>query len=781
MRRKITILLVLIISLLILPGFQPYLQTTTATQNATENYQKLSSLYRITPPLTTTDLPLTAEIAGGQPGMYHDVILSEESYTILQNKGYTLELLQDHESLTKPLDTEEYHTFAEMEQSLSNIASQYDNITSLFSIGKSYQNRDIWCIEITDNPGIDENEPGVLFLGLHHAREWPTLEITLHIAENLTKRYDTDPAIQNLIDNRRIWIVPCVNPDGYYYSYDEGNDWRKNRHYLEEFRTYGIDLNRNYGGSMNGNPLGLWGSTGMSHNPFSEVYCGANQFSELETQSVKQFFLTQDIVACISWHTFSELVMWPWGYSTEARAPNYEYMSEIGSDIASRITKQSGSGGYAPFQSAQLYPTTGDTADWMYGYSHYVLGNTCFTYTIEACSSFHPEPSELDQICKENMDGALYLLNEAQSISEIPERVIPPTINQIDESEDAYTICWNVTNEDHSTPLFYEIQELKNMFQYCDTAMTSPNAWDLNGFSSVSSRSYSPSKSYYSSPYTTDLSTMTTQYPIYVNESMANVSFYCWYDISEQWNGNKAFFEISTNGREYTVIDTFSGESNGWIRKNYSLEDYQGNSIYLQFRYAKTSNSDGEGFYVDDIDPVTYYYDVETLDDTIQQGQFSILKNNLEDSYFRIRGYNDEFGWGDWSQLVPLGEMNNHNNPPNAPVITGSENPKKGKTTTYTVRSIDPDEDDVSYIITWGDGTTEEWSQAYASGEEVTFSHTWGTTGDFEIKARAKDEHGKLSEWARLTVTTPKFKGFSPLWDMLLSYLSLFFDTNLFL
>jgi carboxypeptidase T len=777
MRKNVTITLVLLVSVLMVSGIQLHIQTTTAEQTITnDSHIKNSSLYRMTPPIDMNDFPANGEIVGGKPGIYHDILLDEKSYSSLKDKGYDLRLLNNKSLSTKPLDSDKYHTLEGMVQSLNTISTEYENITSLFSIGKSYEDRDIWCLEITDNPGVNENEPGVLLLGLHHAREWPSLEITLHIAENLTKQYDRDSTIQNLVNSRRIWIIPCVNPDGYYYSYDEGNDWRKNRHYLEEFNSYGIDLNRNYAGAMNGEPLGMWGSTGMSHNPGSEVYCGKNQFSELETQAVKQFFLSHDINSCISWHTYSELVMWPWGYSTDVKAPNNDYLSNIGSQIASRITKQSGTGSYTPIQSAKLYPTTGDTTDWMYSYSHYVLGDTCFAYTIEACSSFHPSPSVMDQVCKENMDGALYLIEETQLISEIPERVIPPIITEVNESDESYSISWDVTNDD-SNPQKYELQELKNKYQYIDSTMVEPNAWIFNGFYNAPYRSHSESQSYYSSAYSKDVSSMTTRYPMYINESIQNISFYCWYDTNEQGGGNKAFFEISTNGRQYTVIDSYSGESNGWMRQNYSLTDYIGKSIYLRFRYAKTSNNAGEGFYVDDIDPVIYYYNVESLEDTVLQDQYNILKNHLEDSYFRIRGYNEEYGWGDWSQLVPLGQINNENNPPGNPIITGPERPEKEKSSTYTIRSVDPDDDKLYYLISWGDGASEEeWQGPYSSNEEVTFNHTWEKKGEYQIKVRAKDEHGMLSEWSTLTVTAPKFGSFSSIWDLLLSYFSLFFN-----
>lgn len=776
MNRKILLPIIFFTSFLLISGIQPYTQAISFNQPATLTEDSTyRTLCRITPPLETSDQPINAEVIGGNPNEYLDVLLDEHSVTVLRQKGYTIQKLNNEESIPASFDGDEYHSYENMKQALFDIAEQHQNITSLSSIGKSYEDRNIWCLEISDNPGLDENEPGVLLLGLHHAREWPTLEITLHIAENLTDQYVKDSTIRNLVNNRRIWIVPCVNPDGYYYCHDQGHDWRKNRHFFDEYNKYGVDLNRNYAGSSNGNPLGMWGSTGMSHDPGSSVYCGETQFSEYETQAIKEFFISHDISSCISWHTYSELVMWPWGYSEDEKTPNNEYMSEVGRTIASKITKQSGSGKYTPIQSSGLYPTTGDTTDWMYGYSHYVLGKTCFAYTIEACASFHPTPNYIDQICKENMDGALYLIEETENISQIPQRVLPPKVNTIAEQNDNYMISWNTSNE-NSNPLKYEIQELTNSVQYQDNATGSTEAWTFDGFTSVSSRSYSEPKSYYSNTYPQSVSTMKTKYPVFINNSNDTVSFYCWYDIKEEWSANKAMFEVSTNDRDYTVIDTFSGKSNGWIKKEYDLNQYEGKSIYLRFRYTKISKNSGEGFYVDNINPVNYFYSVKTLDDTIESNEFVLPQTNLNDYFVRIRGYNEQFGWGDWSTLYSLHHMNNENNPPQMPRITGPKNPKIGKPATYTVQSIDQDNDDMYYFISWGDNTTEEWAGPYQSEEQVTFNHTWNTKNQYQIKVRAKDEHGLTSEWATLDVALPKTKGFFPLWQNILSLLSSLFE-----
>ena len=342
-------------------------------------------------------IPKNSEFISGYPGEFIDVLIHESELYKLSISDLNFSIIEYNYNIEKNAGT--YHTLAEMEQILNDINSNYPEITSLYSIGLSFEGRNIWCLEITDNPGIDEDEPGVLFMGVHHAREWPTMEICLNIAEQLTSNYGVLDNITHLVNNRRIWIVTCVNPDGYYFDYDlnDGAEWwRKNRHYFDEFDTYGVDLNRNYAGSCNGDIIGMWGSSGMSHNPGNNLFCGLEIFSEVETQYIRDLIIENNICGVISYHTYGELVMWPWGYSTNVNTPNDEYLSQIGEGIALRILNQDQDSTYYPTQAAGLYPTTGDTCDWVYGYGHYVLGRQIFPFTIEACESFHPDSDVLE-------------------------------------------------------------------------------------------------------------------------------------------------------------------------------------------------------------------------------------------------------------------------------------------------------------------------------------------------------------------------------------------------
>jgi hypothetical protein len=293
-----------------------------------------------------------------------------------------------------------YRNYTEVREILLQTAADHPDIVALHDIGDSWEktaalaDRDILALKISDNVGAEEDEPEFLLFALHHAREWPTHETALNIIENLTSGYGVDTRISWLIDNREIWIVPVVNPDGLDYALTVDDMWRKNRRDNLD-GTFGVDLNRNYNGSENGDPLGEWGGAGTSDLTSSDVYCGVAPFSEPETQAIRDLARAHDFQVAYDFHTYDDSVMWPWGYTANL-TPDDEYLVDIGQQIAAL-------NGYAAAQSVDLYPTTGDSLDWLYG----SLGIFAFLFEMGG-TEFHPEfEDDVLEIVYENYAPAL--------------------------------------------------------------------------------------------------------------------------------------------------------------------------------------------------------------------------------------------------------------------------------------------------------------------------------------------------------------------------------------
>ena len=710
-------------------------------------------LIRIQTDQDLSNLPKNLDIIGSKIDEYIELIVDETELVDLQNLGIKFDIIIPDVIEYDDSVRGQYHTLAQMEAILQGIADNYPSITDLYSIGETYEGRDIWCLEVSDNPGVDEGEPGVFFMGLHHAREWPSVEVTLYIADQLTSEYGSNTQITNLVNNRRIWIVCCVNPDGYYYCHDLGNDWRKNRRPVTG--GIGIDLNRNYGGSSNGDPDGAWGSVGqgsITHYPSEEVYCGPAPFSEYETQAIRDMFIQNDISAAISWHTHGELVLWAWGYTPNS-APDSTYMSQVGQQIAAQISSMSGGGTYTPQQACSLYPTTGDTVDWAYGYSHYVLAKPTFTYTIESCTSFHPSSSYLDQIVSENFDGALVLLEEADDIK---NSVVPRVVTTIDEmgtdNDGDYTVSWDIKNDD-ANPSKFQLDELKGPTLYTDDAEDSSNFWNLDGFSLSTTRSHSTSHSYKSGSGNNQIFTMVTKDPIFVTPGMS-LDFWTWFNI--EYNYDYAMVEVSNDGRSYDLLEGFTGASNAWLEKSYSLEAYEGKSVYIRFRYITDAYTLEEGIYFDDIYPVVEWDTITTISDTITNNFYDVTDKTDGIYYYRVEGYNSEHGWCDFSTLEDIEVDILTNNAPETPTIDGPVTGTVGEELFYTFSTTDPEDDQVYYYIEWGDDDVVEWDGPYNSGDDVALSHVYTSKKTYQLRVKAKDTFDFESNWKTLEVSIPR-------------------------
>ena len=294
-----------------------------------------------------------------------------------------------------PGDWYVYHNYTFMKGVMYDIEAQFPEITKMYDIGDAWEktqgiaDRDILAMKISDNVLVDEDEPEVLILALHHAREWVNHEIAIEFIKNITSAYGNDTRLSWLVDNREIWIVPMVNPDGLDFSLEFDSMWRKNRRDNND-GTFGVDLNRNYNGSENGDPAGAWGGAGTSDDPASDIYCGEAPFSEPETRAIRDLAYAHDFQIELDFHSSGEWVMWPWGYTTNLTADDASLV-EIGNRLAAI-------NGYTAAQSVVMYPTTGDSLDWLYGGTH------IYPFLFETASVFQPDKTtEVWDVINENM------------------------------------------------------------------------------------------------------------------------------------------------------------------------------------------------------------------------------------------------------------------------------------------------------------------------------------------------------------------------------------------
>ncbi len=299
-----------------------------------------------------------------------------------------------------------FHNYKELTDDLRKIVASNPTVFQMYSIGKSTQGRDIWCIEINTTPLKFKSsrnrfsaKPGIVFYANMHAREHVSAEIPMMTLDFLANNYGKDPIITNLMQTRDIFFIPMLNPDGVEYDIRTGEyDMHRKNMRDNGHGSYGVDLNRNFGFG--------WNTGGSSKDPDSDVYMGPSAFSEPESIALKNFIDSRpNLKIALSFHTFSELILYPWGHLYEP-IPNAK-------DLAAYKTmaqKMASWNGYTPQQSSDLYIASGDSADWSYG----VHGIFSFTFELSPKSmmggGFYPGAKILDKVFGANLKPILYLI-----------------------------------------------------------------------------------------------------------------------------------------------------------------------------------------------------------------------------------------------------------------------------------------------------------------------------------------------------------------------------------
>lgn len=294
-----------------------------------------------------------------------------------------------------------YHNYKELEADLRSLAARAPDLVSILSIGKSTRGRDLWAVRLTKGAkgAQPSKKPGIVFMGTHHAREHLSTEVPLLIAKHLVdNRADSD--IARLLESRDVYFIPMVNPDGVEYDIEGGkyHMHRKNMSRNSDGST-GVDLNRNYAWG--------WGGGGASPNPDDDTYRGPSAFSEPESRAVRDFVNARpNLKVMLSYHTFSELILYPWGGSDE-QIPDAKALAAF-KTMSAEMAKMTG---YTPEQSSDLYVATGDTCDWAWGEK----GIFAFTFELTPKSmwdgGFYPGAGVVQRVFQANIRPALYLID----------------------------------------------------------------------------------------------------------------------------------------------------------------------------------------------------------------------------------------------------------------------------------------------------------------------------------------------------------------------------------
>lgn len=655
-----------------------------------EDYQKVRVFFQ-----NQEELKKAVNLAETEPrtmkkGVFFECEIPKDRVEKIRNSGFKVEILepnlreyydrmerefQEKEvtntcttySITDPVNYKAgsmggYLNYNEVLAELDLMKTMYPNlITAKVAVStfKTFENRPIYHVKISDNPESDEGEKKILYTALHHAREPGSSQQLIYFMWYILENYATNPEIKSLVDNSEIFFIPIVNPDGFAYNQQTrpngGGMWRKNRR-----SGYGVDNNRNYSYQ--------WGTTGTSTSTSSDTYCGPSPFSEPENQAIKWLCEQKQFSVAINAHTHGKLVLYPFGYA---------YNTPTVDDHAFQVTSAEmvKYSGYTNQISSELYPASGDSDDWMYADTS--TKPKIFAYTPEIGSSFYEASGQIKNTCRdmlytnltalrilhnfavfeddsdaffaqqnsqfkyslkrlglvENQNFTVKVTPVSSNIESVGSPVIhsglsigtsvPGTIalNLKPAIQNGETVTFKVEIDNGS---YTTSETITKYFGTVTTNFIEPgNAitqWTKTGnwgttpsqfVSAPSSITDSPSGNYSSG---TDTFIRTTNPINLTSASHALLEFYAKWNIEKGYDF--AVLEASTNGTtwqplcgKYTTTGTssqisgapvYDGIQNTWVKEQVNLADFVGQQLYLRFRLKSDGSVTGDGFYFDD-------------------------------------------------------------------------------------------------------------------------------------------------------------------------------------
>ncbi|MFN3307153.1 MAG: M14 family metallopeptidase, partial [Candidatus Kapaibacteriota bacterium] len=287
-----------------------------------------------------------------------------------------------------------FYTYEEIFIQINKLTTNNTFFVESDTIGYSWENKPLiaYCFGSKDT-----TKPELLITALHHSREPATITSLLFFLKTfLEKAKNEDPEALYLLNNRRIWVIPVLNPDGYLYNqirYPKGGGlWRKNRRPINQSDT-GVDLNRNYG------PYEFWNANnnGSSTNPKNETYRGPAPFSEPELKALRNFCFRRNFLLAVNLHTYGGMLIYPYSaLSTET--PDSSWYRSYGMYV-----QQLNSYYFGTDRQTVGYPTRGSSDDWFYTPDS--TKGKVFAFSPELSyqfDGFWPDASRILKIATEN-------------------------------------------------------------------------------------------------------------------------------------------------------------------------------------------------------------------------------------------------------------------------------------------------------------------------------------------------------------------------------------------
>ncbi|KAF6085606.1 carboxypeptidase A1 [Phyllostomus discolor] len=282
-------------------------------------------------------------------------IMIEDVQSLLDEEREQMFAFQAWAASTDTFNYATYHTLEEIYGFMDLLVAEHPQLVSKLQIGNTYEGRPIYVLKFSTG---GNNRPAIWIDTGIHSREWVTQASGVWFAKKITQDYGQDPAFTSILDNMDIFLEIVTNPDGFAFTHSKNRLWRKTRSITAGSSCVGVDPNRNWDAGF--------GLAGASSNPCSETYHGKFANSEVEVKSIVDFVKNHgNIKAFISIHSYSQLLLYPYGYTTESAADQAE-LDQLAESAVKALSSLYGTKFKYGSIIKAIYRASGGTIDWTY-------------------------------------------------------------------------------------------------------------------------------------------------------------------------------------------------------------------------------------------------------------------------------------------------------------------------------------------------------------------------------------------------------------------------------
>ncbi|XP_069443067.1 carboxypeptidase A4 isoform X3 [Ovis canadensis] len=280
----------------------------------------------------------------------------EDLQTVLDSEDRKLQRNVRQELSSNCFNYGAYHTLEAIHKEMDFIVKSYPRLVSAVKIGHSFENRLMYVLKFSTGKG--RRRPAIWLNAGIHAREWIAPATAIWTARKIACDYGRDLVITSILKKMDIFLLPVANPDGYVYTHTHNRLWRKTRSVNPGSPCIGTDPNRNWNSHF--------GGAGTSRDPCSDMYHGPRPHSEVEVKLVADFIADHGNFKCfIDLHSYSQLVMYPYGYTT-MRAGDADELDTVAQNAANAMASLSGTQYRVGSVGSAIYTSSGNSVDWAY-------------------------------------------------------------------------------------------------------------------------------------------------------------------------------------------------------------------------------------------------------------------------------------------------------------------------------------------------------------------------------------------------------------------------------